>query len=69
MLACDMVTAASVEGLSKVSKEETTAIVNTQETMTGAFTSNPDLPFPSAVFKDALRTATGENSTHFIDAS
>ena len=69
MLACDMVTAASVEGLSKVSKEETTAIVNTQETMTGAFTSNPDLPFPSAVFKDALRTAAGENSTHFIDAS
>ncbi|MBT4354792.1 MAG: hypothetical protein HOD13_09545 [Rhodospirillaceae bacterium] len=69
MLACDMVTAASVEGLSKVSKEETTAIVNTQETMTGAFTSNPDLPFPSGVFKDALRTATGENSTHFIDAS
>lgn len=69
MLACDMVTAASVEGLSKVSKEETTAIVNTQETMTGAFTSNPDLPFPGAVFKDALRTAAGENSTHFIDAS
>ena len=42
MLACDMVTAASEQGLAKVSREETTALVNTQETMTGAFTSTPD---------------------------
>ena len=69
MLGCDMVTAASIEGLSKVSKEETTAIINTQETMTGAFTSNPDLPFPGAVFRDALKVAAGENSTHFVDAT
>ncbi len=69
MLACDMVTGASVEGLSKISKAETTAIVNTQETMTGAFTRNPDLPFPGKIFRDAIRTAAGENSTHFIDAS
>jgi len=69
MLACDMVTAASVEGLSKVSTEETTAIVNTQQTMTGAFTRDPDLAFPGDAFQDAIRTATGENSTHFVDAT
>jgi indolepyruvate ferredoxin oxidoreductase len=69
MLACDMVTAASVEGLSKVSTEETTAIVNTQQTMTGAFTRDPDLTFPGNAFQDAIRTATGENSTHFVDAT
>ncbi|MBL6599072.1 MAG: indolepyruvate ferredoxin oxidoreductase family protein [Alphaproteobacteria bacterium] len=69
MLACDMVTAASVEGLSKVSKEETTAIVNTQQTMTGAFTRDPDLKFPGNAFEDAIKTSTGENSTHFVDAT
>jgi indolepyruvate ferredoxin oxidoreductase len=69
MLACDMVTAASVDGLSKVSTEETTAIVNTQQTMTGAFTRDPDLTFPGNAFQDAIRTATGENSTHFVDAT
>ncbi len=69
MLACDMVTAASEQGLAKVSREETTAIVNTQQTMTGAFTINPDLPFPSALFEDTIRLSTGENSTHFVDAT
>ena len=69
MLACDMVTAASEQGLSKVSREETTAIVNTQETMTGAFTSNPDLPFPGEVFQETIRRTTGENSAHFINAT
>ena len=69
MLACDMVTAASEQGLAKVSREETTAIVNTQETMTGAFTSNPDLPFPGEVFKETIKRTTGENSAHFINAT
>ncbi len=69
MLACDMVTAASVEGLSKVSKEETTAIVNTQRTMTGAFTRDPDLAFPGKAFEDAIRASAGENSTDFVDAT
>ena len=69
MLACDMVTAAGFEGLSKVSRGETTAIVNTQKTMIGGFTRDPDLAFPTDAFHDAIQTSTGENSTHFVDAS
>ncbi len=69
LLACDMVTAAGTDSLAKVSRGETTAIVNTQETMTGAFTRNPDLAFPGAAFRDAIRAAAGENSTHFVDAT
>ena len=69
LLACDMVTAASPQGLSRISQSETTAIVNTRETMTGAFTRNPDLAFPGDAFRETLRAAAGENSTHFIDAS
>ncbi|UUX48504.1 indolepyruvate ferredoxin oxidoreductase family protein [Nisaea acidiphila] len=69
MLACDMITAAGAEGLSKVSLGETTAIVNTQATMNGAFTQNPDLQFPAETVKSALKTACGENSTHFLDAN
>ena len=69
LLACDMVTAAGPDGLSKVSRGETTAIVNTRETMTGAFTRDPDLAFPGAEFRETLRTAAGENSTSFVDAT
>jgi indolepyruvate ferredoxin oxidoreductase len=69
LLACDMVTAAGAEGLSKISKEETTAIVNTQRTMTGAFTRDPDLAFPADAFEEAIRGSAGENSTDFVDAS
>jgi len=69
MLACDMITAAGKESLSKVSLGETTAIVNTQATMNGAFTQNPDLQFPAEAVKSALKKACGENSTHFLDAN
>ncbi len=69
LLACDMATAAGEQGLSRVSRAETTAIVNTRETMIGAFTRDPDLAFPGDIFRDAIRAAAGGNSTHFVDAS
>ena len=69
LLACDMVAAGSPDSLSKLSVSETTAIVNTHETMTGAFTRDPDLAFPGEVFRAAIRKAAGGNSTDFVDAT
>ncbi len=69
LLACDMVTAVSPENLAKLSTGTTTAIVNTEETMTGAFTHDPDLAFPAATFRKVLQRAVGEKSTHFVNAT
>ena len=69
MLACDMVTAASTDGLAKISRGETMAVVNTKRTMNGDFTSNPDAAFPADEMMSSIREAAGENSTHFVDAS
>ncbi|MEQ8333415.1 indolepyruvate ferredoxin oxidoreductase family protein [Nisaea sp.] len=69
LLACDMITAVGVDSLSKLSLGDTTAIVNIQQTMNGAFTQNPDLQFPAEAVKAALKSSCGENSTHFLDAN
>ena len=69
LLACDMITAVGVDSLSTLSLGDTTAIVNIQQTMNGAFTQDPDLQFPAEAVKAALKRSCGENSTHFLDAN
>jgi indolepyruvate ferredoxin oxidoreductase len=69
MLACDIATATSKDGLSMVSQGKTMAVVNTQETMTGRFTQNADEVFPGDEMRELLRRQTGENSTMFLDAT
>ncbi len=66
LLACDMVTAAAPENLARLSAG-TTAIVNSEETMTGAFTLDPDLAFPAAPIRAALENAAGR--CHTVDAT
>ncbi|MEQ9335178.1 indolepyruvate ferredoxin oxidoreductase family protein [Thalassobaculum sp.] len=68
LLACDIATAASKDGLEAISRDKTRAVVNTHETMTGRFTQNPDLQFPAEGMKSILRGAAGDNSTEFVDA-
>src|SRR3546814_10810455 len=67
LLACDIATAASKDGLEAISRDKTRAVVNTHETMTGRFTQNPDLQFPAESMKSILRGAAGDNSTEFVD--
>jgi indolepyruvate ferredoxin oxidoreductase len=69
LLACDMAAAAGFEGLSKVSRGETVAVVNSHEAMTGDFTRAPDMQFPAEAFRRAIAAETGENSAHFVDAT
>src|SRR5205814_3309204 len=46
LIGCDIVVAASPDGLAKLRRGKSTAVVNVQETITSAFTRNPDLVFP-----------------------
>ena len=69
MLACDIATAVSKDGLAAMSRERTHAVVNTQETMTGRFTQLPDMQFPAEGMKQQIRTMAGDNSTDFVDAN
>ena len=69
LLACDMATAVSKDGIQMISKGKTMAVVNTQETMNGQFTQNPDLTFPADEMKQLIRQQAGENSAMFVDAN
>ncbi|MBI1777438.1 MAG: indolepyruvate ferredoxin oxidoreductase family protein [Proteobacteria bacterium] len=68
VLGCDLVTAASFDSLAKVSAETSHVVVNTQETMTGEFTRNPDLPFPADKLVASIVEQTGASRTYLVDA-
>ena len=69
MLGCDLLVAASADGLSKLGRGLSRAIVNSAETITGGFTQDPDLRFPTGATHAALVEATGPDGIDFIDAS
>ena len=67
LLGCDMVTAGGFDSLGKLSASRTRAVINSHQTMTAAFTSNPDLEFPAErLRKDIIETTA---QADFIDAS
>src|SRR4051812_4754903 len=47
LLGCDIVVAASPDGLSRIQKGRTSAVVNHHETITSQFTRDPDFLFPA----------------------
>jgi indolepyruvate ferredoxin oxidoreductase len=67
LLGCDLVVSASFDALSRLSSERTTAIVNSQETVTGDFTRDADWQFPAAklqaMIKDGARAVTFPDAT------
>ncbi|MCB2100854.1 MAG: indolepyruvate ferredoxin oxidoreductase family protein, partial [Rhodobacterales bacterium] len=69
LLGCDIVTSGGAEALAKLSPGRTSAVVNSHETMTAAFTNNPDLAFPEDGLRRAIATATGPDRADFVDAS
>jgi indolepyruvate ferredoxin oxidoreductase len=69
LIGCDIVVAASLDGLSKLRQGKTAAIVNAHETITGAFTRDPDLVFPTGDLRSQIVEATGAEGTEFIDAT
>jgi indolepyruvate ferredoxin oxidoreductase len=69
LLGCDLVVAASPESLAKLRQGKTRAIVNAHRTITGAFTRNPDLAFPTDEMQRQIVEATGEDAAVFLDAA
>ena len=69
LLGCDLVVAGGFEALSKISQGDTRAIVNSQESITGAFTRDPDFTIPGGALRDLIEGAAGQGGVDFIDAS
>ncbi len=68
LLACDIAVASYPEALGKVEQGTTRAVVNTQETITGAFTRDPDMKFPGQVLRLSIEAAAGADACDFVDA-
>jgi indolepyruvate ferredoxin oxidoreductase len=69
LLGCDLVVSASADALSKLQTGYSRAIVNSHETITGDFTRNPDLAFPSSALERNIADATGTDNAEFLDAT
>ncbi|MGQ0675420.1 MAG: indolepyruvate ferredoxin oxidoreductase family protein [Rhodospirillales bacterium] len=69
VLGCDLVVAASFDGLAKMERGSTAAVINSHETTTGEFTRNPDLQFPARAMIDAIAAAVGRDRADFVDAT
>ena len=69
LLGCDLVVSASPEALSKLEPGVSRAIVNSHEIITGDFTRNPDLAFPTEAMERSIAAATGPDNSEFLDAT
>jgi indolepyruvate ferredoxin oxidoreductase len=69
LLGCDLVVSASADALTKLEPGYSRAVVNSHEIITGDFTRNPDLVFPTAAMERSIATATGPDRAEFLDAT
>ncbi len=69
LLGCDLVVAASADALSKLEPGHSRAIINSHEIITGDFTRNPDLVFPTGAMERSIAEATGPENAEFVDAT
>lgn len=69
LLGCDLVVAAGFDALSKIERGRGRAVINSHEAVTGEFTRNPDLLFPSQNLRDRIQGEVGKNNADFLDAT
>ncbi len=69
VLGCDLLVAASFEGLAKMRRNFTQAVINTHETVTGAFTHNPDFELKTNEHMKVINDACGSEAVHFVEGS
>ncbi|MBX7145997.1 MAG: indolepyruvate ferredoxin oxidoreductase family protein [Alphaproteobacteria bacterium] len=69
LIGCDIVVAGTPDALSKVHKGITHAVINTNQTMTGEFTKNPDLAFPAKELETTISDAIGYTRVEFLKAT
>jgi indolepyruvate ferredoxin oxidoreductase len=69
ILGCDLMVTAAGDNLSRIGRGRTKAIINEHETITGAFTRNPDLDLSYDQLADAVRLAAGPDQVTLLDAT
>ncbi len=69
LLGCDIVVAAAPDALSKIAPGETTAVINTHETIVADFTRNPDLAFPEQALERTISERAGHNHASFVEGT
>ncbi len=70
VLGCDLIVTTSNEALSKMQLGKTKAVVNTAESPTAEFVSNPDWQFGGGNLAQQVRDAVGaEADCSFVDAN
>ncbi|GGK78833.1 indolepyruvate ferredoxin oxidoreductase family protein [Amphritea balenae] len=68
LVGADIVTSASNEGLSRLREGHTHGVVNSHETVTGAFTRDGDFQIPVKQMRAAIERFTGAGNTSFFDS-
>jgi indolepyruvate ferredoxin oxidoreductase len=69
LLGCDLVVAATPVALARIQAGVTKAVVNSHLQPTPAFIFDPDVDFEMAAMLRAIKTATGDDATEFVDGT
>ena len=69
VLGCDSLVASGDLALNVMNADRTRVIVNTHEQITGQFTRNPDLEFPTDAIVGRIRAAAGAGNVQVLDAT
>jgi len=69
LLGADLLASADPAVLDTVRSGHTRALVNSHQTITGAFTIDPDLDFPAQRARDCIVNAAGREQVSFLDAT
>jgi len=69
MIGCDLVVAASNDALAKLHYNRSHAIINSHESATSAFITDPDAEFPAKNMQQAIVDEIKKENSHFIDSS
>ena len=69
LLGADLLATAAPAVLDTVRRGATRVVVNSHETITGAFTVDPDREFPAQAARDCIARAAGNAQVAFLDAS
>ena len=66
ILGCDIVVASGFDAMAKAERGATRAVINTQKSITGDFTRNPDWQFPAEEMERIIRDQLGAEASHFL---
>jgi indolepyruvate ferredoxin oxidoreductase len=69
LLGCDLLVTGQSQTIGKIAPNATTVVLNTHETITGAFSRDPDLVQPITALVDSLTAIAGRDRTHAFDAT